>query len=157
MPRIKDVTGRRFGRLVVVGITSQRYHRHVVWRCRCDCGKETLVPSLSLLNGDTRSCGCLHSDVKRADMRTRNWKGGKRIRDRGYIQIFSPDHPHASVDGYVYEHRLIIEKKLGRYLDPDEIVHHEDRNTSNNDPANLRLFPNHSAHRRHHETLKNNG
>ena len=55
--------------------------------------------------------------------RSPNWKGG-RINRRGYIYIYSPKHPNASKIGYIAEHRLIMEKKIGRLLNKSEIVHH---------------------------------
>lgn len=44
-----------------------------------------------------------------------HWNGGRRERER-YILIWKPNHPFCHHDGYVFEHRLIMEKKLGRYL-----------------------------------------
>lgn len=66
-----------------------------------------------------------------------------------YKKIYCPDHPAAQADGRVYEHRLIMEKKLGRYLKEGEEVHHIDHNIKNNHPDNLMLFTNHSEHTRH--------
>lgn len=66
-----------------------------------------------------------------------NWRGGKCITTHGYVKIFLPDHPFASSAGYVYEHRLVVEKSIGRYLTSDEIVHHIDQNKKNNDVHNL--------------------
>jgi len=51
------------------------------------------------------------------------WKGGKIIED-GYVYVKAPNHPFADKDGYVAEHRLMAEMVLGRYLKPNEIVHH---------------------------------
>lgn len=83
-----------------------------------------------------------------------NWKGGKNKRDYGYIEIWMPTHPYANHDGYVLEHRLVMENKLGRYLKPKEVVHHIDENTSNNDVDNLMLFKNAGYHINHHLRLK---
>lgn len=83
-----------------------------------------------------------------------NWKGGKTIVAKGYILIHAPDHPHAQKGGYVFEHRLIIEETLGRYLLPEEIVHHEDEIKDNNEPENLRLFPSVEKHLAYHRDLR---
>ena len=53
-----DLTGRRFGRLVVLEQGSYITPGRPRWRCRCVCGKETIVSSASLLYGNTTSCGC---------------------------------------------------------------------------------------------------
>lgn len=58
MPRKIDLTGMRFGRLVVIR-EAGRKNGHVAWLCRCDCGKEVVVSGDSLRNGRTQSCGCL--------------------------------------------------------------------------------------------------
>ena len=50
----------------------------------------------------------------------------------------------------VYEHRVVMTKKLGRKLLPEEVVHHLDENPENNSPDNLRLFANQSEHMKHH-------
>lgn len=52
-----------------------------------------------------------------------NFGGGKYIDDKGYVRVLLPDHPR-NIKGYVYEHRLLMEKYLGRYLEPWETVHH---------------------------------
>ena len=58
----------------------------------------------------------------------------------GYVRIYMPNHPHANISGMVYEHVLVAEKKLGRYLTAEEVVHHIDHNRSNNNPDNLMIF-----------------
>ena len=62
-----------------------------------------------------------------------------RKMDRGYVLLYAPNHPHANRK-YVYEHRLVMEKVLGRYLEPHENVHHIDGQRDNNDRANLELW-----------------
>ena len=57
-----------------------------------------------------------------------------------YYALLTPHHPHADGKGYVMEHRLVVEKAVGRFLTADEVVHHVDGDTRNNDMANLRLM-----------------
>ena len=82
------------------------------------------------------------------------WKGGRAVDTDGYILVKSPDHPYATKAGYVREHRLIMEEKLGRYLLPVEVVHHKDQNHNNNAPDNLQVFQTNGAHLRHELTGK---
>lgn len=56
-----ELTGRRFGRLEVLERAGSKYG-HSLWRCRCDCGKETFVLACSLQKGETLSCGCLKDE-----------------------------------------------------------------------------------------------
>ena len=73
------------------------------------------------------------------------WKGGKSIRNDGYVLIHSPSHPHA-INGYILEHRLVMEKSLGRYLKSNEHIHHIDGNRSNNSINNLLLVKGSRGH-----------
>ena len=59
----KDLTGQRFGRLVVIKPTERRTSGSIVWLCECDCGNKVEVISSSLTTGHTKSCGCLHKEV----------------------------------------------------------------------------------------------
>jgi len=70
---------------------------------------------------------------------TSNWKGGRRLSSDGYIRICQSSHPNANRGGYVLEHRLVMEKKLGRYLTKDEMVHHTNGIRDDNRPENLLL------------------
>ncbi|MEX0784472.1 MAG: HNH endonuclease [Dehalococcoidia bacterium] len=74
---------------------------------------------------------------------------GSRIRDKdGYILVRQPAHPNATSSGYIREHRLVLERTIGRYLEPQEVVHHLDGDKANNTPENLRLYPSNAAHKR---------
>jgi len=61
----KDLTGQKFGRLTAIERTGEKKGTNFVWRCMCDCGREAMVSSNSLLSGNTRSCGCLLDETKR--------------------------------------------------------------------------------------------
>jgi len=66
------------------------------------------------------------------------WKGGKTLRN-GHTFVLAKGHPYADKDGYVAEHRLVIEKHLVRYLKPDEVVHHINEIKTDNRICNLLL------------------
>ena len=58
MPRKIDLKGRRFGRLTVLSETNRRDGSAVIWRCRCDCGREINISARNLMHRGTISCGC---------------------------------------------------------------------------------------------------
>ena len=70
----------------------------------------------------------------------------KKIKRKGYWFIYMPEHPNCGKQGYFAEHRLIMEKKLGRYLKSPEIVHHINHNIIDNRIENLMLFGSISEH-----------
>lgn len=66
-PSRKDYVGRRFGRLTVLEYAGTarelgKAGKANYWKCRCDCGKESVVSQTELQNGGTKSCGCLSRD-----------------------------------------------------------------------------------------------
>ena len=74
-----------------------------------------------------------------------NWKGGRYYHADGYVYIYTPNHKYKNKDGYVFEHRLVMEKKLGRYLLPSEQIHHINGIKDDNRLNNLMIIGN-SAH-----------
>lgn len=72
--------------------------------------------------------------------RNHQWKGGETIEKNGRVLIRKPGHPHVHKNGYVYRYHLIMEKILGRYLKPEEVVHHENGKSDDDRPENLGLF-----------------
>lgn len=63
MSKLIDLTGQRFGRLVVVERADNSADGRARWLCKCDCGKEIVTYGSWLRNGDTKSCGCLKLDM----------------------------------------------------------------------------------------------
>lgn len=63
----KDLTGQRFGRLIVIERSgthvSPNGHTTPLWRCKCDCGNEAIVKSCNLYQHITLSCGCYHKET----------------------------------------------------------------------------------------------
>lgn len=74
------------------------------------------------------------------------WKGGVWKHVAGYIFIFSPHHPLCNSRKYMAEHRLIIEKQIGRFLKPKEACHHINKIKDDNRPENLMAFKTQAAH-----------
>jgi len=69
------------------------------------------------------------------------WKGGRTHHKSGYIKILAKDHPRAdSRGGYVMEHIVVMERHLGRYLEPHERVHHKNGRRDDNRIENLELW-----------------
>jgi hypothetical protein len=75
-----------------------------------------------------------------------NWKGGKYIDDQGYVYIYQPNHPFARLN-HVAEHRFVVEQQIGRYLTPQEEIHHLAERDDNR-PNVLMAFVSKSAHQR---------
>jgi hypothetical protein len=80
---------------------------------------------------------CLHAGSRRE--RSASWKGGRYITGDGYVKVYEPEHPGADSMGYVSEHRLVMERKLGRPLTSKETVHHKNNTRDDNRPENLQL------------------
>lgn len=105
------------------------------------------------------STSTIHNYLKRLDIPLRaaggqlgelnaSWSGGRTIDKDGYILVRAKAHPRSNRAGYVREHRLVMEKKLGRFLTATEVVHHIDGNPQNNDPDNLYLYDCNADHLR---------
>lgn len=61
--RAIDISGKKFHRLTAIEVAGSKKGEGVLWLCNCDCGNQTTVTLKSLKNGNTKSCGCLSSEV----------------------------------------------------------------------------------------------
>lgn len=78
MYKFNDLTGMTFGRLKVIEQNGRTSDRHILWKCKCECGKFTNVSSRELRSGKTKSCGCLQKDKIR-EMRYRHGDRNSRL------------------------------------------------------------------------------
>lgn len=135
----KDISGQRFGYLTAIKKLRRNKHQQWIWELICDCGGRTESNLGNLTSGCRKSCGCGIS-VKGA--RAYNWTGGRKLDSAGYVYLYSPDHPNSpnTRRSYIAEHRLVMEKMLGRYLLKSEEVHHKNGIKDDNRPENLELW-----------------
>ena len=109
-------------------------------------GIKDLVKELKL------SASLINKYLKLFNIKIKRYHKGFIITDRGYIQLYKPNHPNANKKGYVGEHTFKVTEVLGRPLTEDECVHHIDHNKSNNDISNLKLMSKYD-HKCYHSKL----
>jgi len=109
-----------------------------VWLACLDCGKERWV---RMRTDQPDAKRCRHCARKGAN--NYKWNGGRYKETYGYIYIaldsFSFFYPMVKRENYVYEHRLVMAKHLGRCLQPWEIIHHKNGIRDDNRIENLSL------------------
>ncbi len=112
---------------------SSRHLRCPSCRSRdlCRCGEVKQLKS--------ETCGDCRDDSAEANG---NWKGGRTRHKAGYLMVRAPGHPRATSGPYVFEHILVAEDLLGRYLLDGETVHHRNGVRDDNRPENLELWTN---------------
>ncbi len=79
------------------------------------------------------------------------------INRNGYRYIHKPDHPYCTKQGYVAEHRIIMEKHIGRILEPKEIIHHINHQKNYNPIENLILYKTRGKHTMNEHVKWENG
>jgi len=95
----------------------------------CGCGQRK--------QAESATCGSCRSEVGQANG---NWKGGRTRHKAGYVMVRIPGHPRTGTSPYVFEHILVAEALLRRYLIEGESVHHINGVRDDNRPANLELW-----------------
>lgn len=132
--------------------TRQKHIEAMKGRCVSPETRRKISKALMGKRLSPETCKKLSAAMKgKKKDKSNNWKGGRNKNGRGYILIYAPDHPSATKDGYVLEHRLVVEKALGRYLERWEVVHHKNGIKDDNRLENLELLP----HSSHHIALQN--
>jgi hypothetical protein len=124
------------------------YHRLV--KC-CVCKKPMLRDISNEKKGGDPVCGmsCRSNKMSRPD----GFKKLKRANEDSHVMVKSPSHPNANNQGYVAEHRLVMEKEIGRLLRRGEVVHHINLIKTDNKISNLVLFASDRDHFLAHGTL----
>lgn len=109
----------------------------------CDC----CGAAFPVYKAGVRFCSrvCAGKDLSQRQLGAANarWRGGETVTKHsggGYIKELSPGHPYRDAGGYVMQHRLVMEKVIGRYLLPTERVHHKNGDRQDNRPENLELW-----------------
>lgn len=138
-PKPMDLLNNKFGRLLVIKQSDRSKKGDIQWECVCDCGKTVIVTTGNLKHNNIKSCGCLKKD-RLSGKNNPKWKNGRVKNNYGYIKVINKDHPMAHSGGYVMEHRLVVEKYLGRYLTSNENVHHKNGIRDDNRIENLELW-----------------
>lgn len=75
---MKDISGKRFGKLVAIRPHHKDSRGEYFWLCKCDCGNETIVSGYKLRSGNTKSCGCLQNEM-RGQSRTKHHMTNTRL------------------------------------------------------------------------------
>lgn len=83
--KFKNLMGLKFGRLVVLSFVEAKNNHHY-WKCLCECGKEVLVNTTGLNNGNTKSCGCLQKE------RTSQVSTKHGLKKGNYKYIYNPEY-----------------------------------------------------------------
>ena len=123
--------------------------------CKCDyCEKEFKRDYFEVTKVKHHFCNSKCRKEWMTGKNNPNWNGGRKKRSDGYICVLKPDHPNCNGKGYIREHRIVMEKYLGRYLTKEEIVHHKNGVVNDNNIENLMLFANDIEHIKYHRNLK---
>ena len=107
------------------------------------CGQQNWMRVINVrgsLKRNTFSGTCISCNKQRG-ANSSSWRGGRCVAREGYILVRATNHPHVNSTSYIFEHRLVMEKMIGRYLlpFPEETVNHKNGLHDDNRPENLEL------------------
>ncbi len=121
---MRDAAKREYARTVYSGLCHSCGNLFFsMKRKSMFCGRACFTATVSVVNGEY---------VKRTSF--------THINKAGYEVRYKSDHPNCRASGFVFEHRLVMEKRLGRPLLPGENVHHKNGIRSDNRDENLELW-----------------
>lgn len=110
--QLQDLTGQRFGKLVVIGNSGERnYRNQVLWNCKCDCGNVCKKAGADLRAGSVISCGCVNHNYYEnviADILTNH--NIQYERQKTFKNCINPKtNRHLRFDFYLQQYNLCIE------------------------------------------------
>lgn len=97
--------------------------------CECGCGQP--------VSKGKRFIHSHHTKLQPKGKKAHRWNGGLSINKDGRKYVYMPTHKSSNKWGYIYEYILVIEKKLGKPLPQNAVIHHIDGNPANNKNNNL--------------------
>lgn len=111
-------------------VVRKPYHyRGRIWsrlyiKAKCEvCKKDMLKPKHDFLVRKNHFCSNKCHGIGNSAEKNSNWTGGRKYKASGHVLVYAPDNPY-NYKGFVPEHRLVVEKDIGRYLTKKELVHH---------------------------------
>lgn len=109
--RYKNIANKRYGRLVAIKSVGKNHKGTYDWLCQCDCGNKITTSVSYLINGDTRSCGCLKKELEQKHLRDEY--DNKRV-DGVAVHLFNDKPRKHSSTGYrgVFKYRTRVSKQL---------------------------------------------
>lgn len=115
--RFKDLSGQRFGKLIVIpnDYIIEEPSKKAKWHCKCDCGNDTWVTSYSLTSGGTQSCGCISSSIGESNI-------AKILEDNDvefYREFTFLDLPNRRYDFYLPALNRLIEFDGEQHTNPN--------------------------------------
>ena len=144
---------------VSIGLVHKRIHMYGIkardWKETFNFrgGKHTAKEIARIRERHTGKIVSIETRNKIAEARRLDALGHSKIRTDGYISLYYPSHPDSSRDGYIMEHRYIMEQHFGRRLGNDEVVHHINGKRKDNRLENMVIMTP-SAHMSYHATQR---
>lgn len=159
----KDLTGKRFGKLVVLKEIGESFlkcgTKNFVWECQCDCGNKINIPTYALTSGKSNHCGCMTGiNISNSKFKQNTYdltgdygightiNGEKFYFDLEDYNKIKDYYWYRSSSGYILHHikhtnDFIIQHRLimGVYDDTSKVVDHMSHNTTDNRKINLRI------------------
>lgn len=131
-----DITSKKFNfwtAIKFVGYYGKGYYGKQLWLFKCNCGKEKEVDKYSVMEGDSKSCGCMRPKLTyKTKLETGSY--GKIANHSAGYRLFK----FRNLNPYI--HRQVMAEELLKYSDPSKMhVHHINGNKTDNRKENLMI------------------